>query len=143
MCSLRRALAASKGLQVAVALTLASLGLTLYGGRRAVAEELPASVRWNNGTLQQDQPRIHRLYAWGDQLIVHADGFYFLDIARARLERVTLPGSVSILDLAAMDARRAAILSRDELGLHLLQGTLQSASRTEVPEAIRRSQKAF
>ena len=133
----------SRGLQVAVALTLASLGLTLYGARCALAEELPGSVRWNKGILQQDQPRIHRLFAWGDQLIVHADGFYALDIARARLERVTLPGSVSILDLAAIDARRAAILSRDASGLYLLQGSLQSAARIEVSEALRHSQKVL
>lgn len=103
------------------------------------AEELPAAALWSERTLQRDQPRINRLFRWGDRLLVQADAFYELNVASARVERLRLPGDPHVMDLAPIDRSRAVILSRDARGLYLVVGDLSSVTRRELPEAIRHS----
>src|SRR6266446_3774490 len=131
--------AISRTRKVVLALFIAPWILALREAGSGLVEEIPVAAPWTERTLLRNQPRIHRLFRWGDRVIVHADAVYTLDVAGARLDRVSCPGGAPMVDLAPIDANQAAILCRDAGGLYLLRGGLQGAARMELPETVRQS----
>jgi hypothetical protein len=100
-------------------LAMSPLLLALRGCPRPAPDQARPARPMDEALFTRDQPQIRRLVSWDGRVVVQADRLYALDLERASVSPLAVPGTGKVVEVATCGGRAVALCEVDD-GLRLL-----------------------
>lgn len=100
-------------------------------------KSLPAEL------FNRDQPRLHNLFTWNDQIVARTDRFLSIDVKKGAAAPLKIPKIKRIIDLATRGEGQALALGRNDDGIVLLAKDRGDWTPLPLPDGVRKSTDDF